>query len=160
MTAASPAGPPPLGFVSKFFYGMGLLPAGILLTGLGAQTLNYYLNQVVGISPNWTGALILASLVIDSVLDPLIGQWSDNVRTRWGRRHPFMYVGAALMGVTFYCLWHAPANLSGQALFVYMLLIAVRIANSVHDIPSNSLVPELAPTTTSAPPWSASAGSS
>ena len=138
---------PPIGFASKVGFGLGALPAGILLTGLGAGALNYFLNQVVGISPTWTGTLILASLLIDAVLDPIIGQWSDNVRTRWGRRHPFMYVGAALMGVSFYLLWHAPKALSGQSLFAYMLiaLVGVRIANSVHDIPSNSLVPELAP---------------
>jgi len=138
---------PPIGFGAKVGYGLGALPAGILLTGLGAGAFNYYLNQVVGISPTWTGSLILASLIIDAMLDPLIGQWSDNVRTRWGRRHPFMYVGAALMGISFYLLWHAPAQLSGQALFAYMLiaLVGVRIANSVHDIPSNALVPELAP---------------
>jgi GPH family glycoside/pentoside/hexuronide:cation symporter len=145
--AAAADAAPPLGFRTKVGYGLGALPAGILLTGLGAGALNYYLNQVVGISPTWTGTLILASLLIDALLDPLIGQWSDNVRTRWGRRHPFMYVGAALMGIAFYALWHAPKTLSGGALAAYMLilLVAVRIANSVHDIPSNSLVPELAP---------------
>src|ERR1700761_6516240 len=107
MTVVSPDGPP-LGFGSKAAYGLGALPAGILLTGIGAQVFSYYLNQVVGISPAWTGTLILVSLIIDAFLDPLIGQWSDNVRTRWGRRHPFMYVGAALMGISFFLLWHAP----------------------------------------------------
>jgi GPH family glycoside/pentoside/hexuronide:cation symporter len=146
MTAVSPDAPP-LGFATKVSYGLGAVPAGILLTGLGAAAFNYYLNQVVGISPNLTGTLILVSLIVDAVLDPLIGQWSDNVRTRWGRRHPFMYVGAVLMGVGFYFLWHAPKDLSPQALFAYMLalLIATRIANSAHDIPSNALMPELAP---------------
>ena len=147
MTAAVPPAPPPLRFPIKVGYGLGALPAGILLTGLGAATLNYYLNQVVGIPPYWTGSLVLLSLVIDAILDPMIGQWSDNVRTRWGRRHPFMYVGAALMGVSFYFLWHAPKDLPPQMLLAYMLtlLVAVRMANSTHDIPSNSLVPELAP---------------
>jgi len=146
MTAVAPQAPP-LGFATKVSYGLGSVPAGILLTGLGAAAFNYYLNQVVGISPNLTGTLILVSLIVDAVLDPLIGQWSDNVRTRWGRRHPFMYVGAVLMGIGFYFLWHAPKNLSPQALFAYMLalLIATRIANSAHDIPSNALLPELAP---------------
>jgi len=138
---------PPLGFVTKVGYGLGALPAGILLTGIGAQVFSFYLNQVVGISPAWTGTLILVSLIIDACLDPLIGQWSDNVRTRWGRRHPFMYIGAVLMGISYFLLWHAPKGLPPQTLFVYMLtlLVAVRMSNSVHDIPSNALVPELAP---------------
>jgi len=144
---AAAEGVPPLGFRIKVGYGLGALPAGVLLTGIGAQVLSYYLNQVVGISPAWTGTLILLSLIIDACLDPLIGQWSDNVRTRWGRRHPFMYIGAALMGISYFLLWHAPKGLPPQMLFGYMLtlLVAVRMSNSVHDIPSNSLVPELAP---------------
>jgi glycoside/pentoside/hexuronide:cation symporter, GPH family len=145
--AAADTAAPPLGFRVKVGFGLGALPAGILLTGVGAQVFSYYLNQVVGISPAWTGTLILVSLIIDACLDPLIGQWSDNVRTRWGRRHPFMYIGAALMGISFFLLWHAPKGLPPQTLFVYMLtlLVAVRMSNSVHDIPSNALVPELAP---------------
>src|ERR1700761_1798776 len=107
MTAA-----PRMGFFARLGYGLGSMPAGILLTGLGAQVLVYYLNQVVGISPTLTGNLILASLLIDAALDPLIGRWSDNVRTRWGRRHPFIYVGAVLTAVAFYALWHAPKDLS------------------------------------------------
>ena len=131
MTAVAPA-PPPLTFRLKTGYGLGALPAGILLTGLGAAALNYYLNQVVGIPPYWTGTLVLVSLIIDAILDPMIGQWLDNVRTRWGRRHPFMYVGAALMGIAFYFLWHAPKDLPPQMLLAYMLtlLVAVRMAKA------------------------------
>ena len=153
MTAAAPEvapstiSAPPMGFLSRLGYGLGSMPAGILLTGLGASVLVYYLNQVVGISPNLTGNLILASLLIDAALDPLIGRWSDSVQTRWGRRHPFIYVGSVLTAVAFYALWHAPKELSASALFGYMmvLLIAVRMGNSVTDIPANALLPELAP---------------
>ena len=148
---ASPGGAPgvarPVGFLTEAGYGLGLVPAGILLTGLGAATLQYYINQVIGAPPILTGLLILASLTIDAICDPLIGQWSDRFRSPLGRRHPFMYAGAVLMAVTFYFLWHAPANLSGQSLFIYMLvlLVAVRMSQSLHDISSNGLVPELAP---------------
>ena len=144
---AAPLTAPRMGFLSRLGYGLGSMPAGILLTGLGASVLVYYLNQVVGISPNLTGNLILASLLIDAALDPLIGRWSDSVQTRWGRRHPFIYVGAVLTGVAFYALWHAPKDLSPSALFGYMmlLLIAVRMGNSISDIPGNALLPELAP---------------
>jgi len=144
---AAPLTAPRMGFLSRLGYGLGAMPAGMLLTAIGAQILVFYLNQVVGISPNLTGDLILASLLIDAVLDPLIGRWSDGVKSRWGRRHPFMYVGAVLTAVAFYALWHAPKELSVSALFGYMmlLLIAVRIGNSVSDIPANALLPELAP---------------
>ena len=145
--SGTPAVARPIGFATQVGYGLGLIPAGILLTGLAAATLQYYINQVIGVPPILTGLLILASLVVDAICDPLIGQWSDNFRSPLGRRHPFMYAAAILMAVTFYFLWHAPANLSGQGLFAYMLvlLVLVRMSQSLHDIPSNGLVPELAP---------------
>jgi glycoside/pentoside/hexuronide:cation symporter, GPH family len=138
---------PPIGLGTNLSYGVGALGTGIGLAALSAAVLNYFLNQVVGISPVVVGSLILVSLVVDAVLDPMIGQWSDNLRTRWGRRHPLMYVATGLWGLTFYFLWHAPKGLVGVPLLGFMLalLLAVRISASLYEIPSQALVPELAP---------------
>jgi GPH family glycoside/pentoside/hexuronide:cation symporter len=138
---------PPIGLGTNLSYGVGALGTGIGLAALSAAVLNYFLNQVVGIPPVVVGSLILVSLVVDAVLDPLIGQWSDNLRTRWGRRHPLMYVATGLWGLTFYFLWHAPKGMVGVPLLGFMLalLLAVRISASLYEIPSQALVPELAP---------------
>ena len=146
MTAVAPDAPP-IGFGTKVSYGLGAMPAGIAVVGLALQTLQYYLNQVVGMSPLTTGWVLMASLTVDAVADPLIGQWSDNIRSRWGRRHPFMYLAAVLWGLSFWMMWNAPRTLTGMSLFAFMLvlLVAVRVSGSLHDIPSNALTPELAP---------------
>ena len=146
MTAVAPDAPR-LGFPTKLGYGIGAAPAGVALVGLALQTLQYYLNQVVGMSPLTTGWVLMASLTVDAVADPLIGQWSDNIRSRWGRRHPFMYLGAALWGLSFWLMWNAPKTMTGPSLLAFMLvlLVAVRVSGSLHDIPSNALTPELAP---------------
>jgi Na+/melibiose symporter-like transporter len=89
----------------------------------------------------------MASLMIDALADPLIGRWSDNVRTRWGRRHPFMYASAIPAAIFFFLLWNPPAGLTGGALlaFVLAMLVGARISGSFYEIPSSALVPELTP---------------
>jgi len=146
MTAVAPD-VPPLRFAAKAGYGLGATPSGVAAVGLALQTLQYYLNQVVGLSPLTTGAILMASLTVDAIVDPLVGQWSDNMRSRWGRRHPFMYVAAVLWGLSFWMMWNAPKAMTGPSLLAFMLvlLVAVRVSGSLHDIPSNALTPELAP---------------
>ena len=71
-------------------YGIGAVAAG--LKGAVFNTfLIFYYNQVVGIPASIVSIAIALTLVVDAIADPLIGRWSDVTRTRWGRRHPFMY---------------------------------------------------------------------
>jgi Na+/melibiose symporter-like transporter len=138
---------PPLGLASTIIYGLGGAATGVGYAALSGTVLQYYLNQVVGLAPIVVGTTILISLVLDAVVDPLIGQWSDNTRSNLGRRHPFMYTAAVLAALSFYGLWHAPSALSGGILLAFMLtlVVAVRIAVSMFDVPQNALAPELAP---------------
>ena len=94
---------------------MGGAATGVGYAALSGTVLQYYLNQVIGLAPIIVGTTILISLVLDAVIDPLLGQWSDNFRSGLGRRHPFMYTAAALAALSFYGLWHAPKALSGAA---------------------------------------------
>jgi GPH family glycoside/pentoside/hexuronide:cation symporter len=139
--------PPPLGLAAKLTYGLGSVAYGVSVAVLASSVLQLYFNQVIGLPAVWVGFAIMVSLLADLVLDPLIGHWSDNLRSRWGRRHPFMYASALPAAVFFYFLWHAPHGLDGTALLVFSvaMLIAVRISVACYEIPSTSLAPELAP---------------
>lgn len=146
MQARQPAPESP-GFATMLAYGSGAVATGVAYAGLSGAVLQYYLNQVLRVPAYIVGLAIMVSLIIDAMVDPLVGQWSDNVRSRWGRRHPFLYASAPLGALAFYFLWNAPQGLSGVPLvaFTLVLLVAVRIAGSLYDIPSNALAPELAP---------------
>ena len=137
----------PLKLATKVNYGLGAAGTGVAYAALSGTVLQYFLNQVMGLPAILVGTAIMVSLIVDAVIDPLIGQWSDNLQSRWGRRHPFMYASAFLAAISFYALWHAPASLTGIPLLAYMLvlLIAMRIAVSLFDVPNNALSPELAP---------------
>ncbi len=145
--ASSTAATPPLRLGTRLYYGLGATASGVAYAALSGAVLQYYLNQVMRLSAILVGATIMVSLIVDAVIDPLLGQWSDNLHSRWGRRHPFMYASAVLASVSFYALWHAPRALSGLPLLGYVLalLVAVRISVSLFDVPNNALAPELAP---------------
>jgi GPH family glycoside/pentoside/hexuronide:cation symporter len=127
----------------KWFYGLGSIAFGVKASGFGALLLLYY-NQVLGLSPALTGlALGIASLV-DAFTDPIIGYASDNLHSRWGRRHPFMYAVAIPGAVAYALLWNPP-HLSQTGLFIYLLAVSIiiRILLTCYEIPSTALLPEL-----------------
>jgi Na+/melibiose symporter-like transporter len=139
--------PPPLGFPLKISYGLGSIAYGVAYVILSSAVLQIYFNQVLGIPAVWVGAAIMVSLLADVVLDPLIGQWSDRLRSAWGRRHPFMYASAVPAAALSYFLWHAPRGLDPTQLLglAVVTMIALRVAVASYEIPSAALAPELAP---------------
>ena len=130
---------------TRLAYGFGAVASGVMVAGLSGAVLQVYLNKVVGLSALSVGTIILVSLIADSVVDPLIGYWSDHVRSGRGRRHPFMYAAAVPISLSTYFLWNAPARLQGGLLmtFTVIMMITVRIAASLYVIPSDALLPEL-----------------
>jgi Na+/melibiose symporter-like transporter len=131
----------------KSSYGAGSVAYGAAFTGLSGAVLQIYLNQVLGLPALTVGTAIMASLMIDAVIDPLVGRWSDRARSRWGRRHPFMLASAIPVAAFFYLLWNAPSGLKAGALvaFSFLMMVGVRISISFYEIPSNALTPELTP---------------
>jgi GPH family glycoside/pentoside/hexuronide:cation symporter len=73
--------------------------------------------------PTWMwGVLFFLPRAYDAVLDPIMGFISDNTRSRWGRRRPYVLAGAVLMGVSFIAMWqlHRSDGLSHN--FWYFLI--------------------------------------
>lgn len=147
MPADKPAipGVEPLNVRTKALYGFGSLAFGAKAGLLGI--LLFYYNQIVGLPAHLVSLAVGISLFIDAFWDPLIGLASDRTRTRWGRRHPFMYAAALPAAISFILLWNPPDGLSHGALVVWLvvLLLSVRFFTSLYEVPSAALAPELAP---------------
>ena len=130
-------------FRTKVAYGFGSVAYGVKDAGFGTLLLFYY-NQVIGLPVTMVGTALFIILFIDAFADPIIGQISDNFRSRLGRRHPFMYAAAVPVAIAYYFLW-VPPHWSHQALFVYLIVVAiiVRTFITMYEIPSSALVPEM-----------------
>lgn len=127
----------------KLAYGFGSVAFGVKDGGFNYFLLLFY-GTVIGLEPGLVGLAILCALVLDAVSDPLVGYWSDNFRSRWGRRHPFMYAAALPVAASYYLLWNPP-DWSQAALFAYLLGLAVVIRTflTFYETPSSALLPEL-----------------
>lgn len=130
--------------ISKYSYAIGAVAFG--LKGVALAQLMLFYNQVLGLPASWVSVVIGIALIVDAIVDPLIGQVSDTWRSRWGRRHPFMYASAVPATVAVWALLNPPQGWSHEALVAYLLgcVIAARISISMFEIPSASLLPELA----------------
>lgn len=71
-----------------------------------------FFNIGLGIEPAILGLLLMGLRVWDAITDPIVGNLTDNARTRWGRRRPFLLVGALLTAACFPLLWWVPAGMS------------------------------------------------
>lgn len=136
---------PPLTVPIKLAYGFGTVAFGVKIQLMGLLLLYY--NQIVGLPPHWVSMALAGTVFFDALWDPFVGQISDNWRSRWGRRHPFMYFSALPSAVTLVALFNPPAGWSDGALTAYMIVMvtAAKSTISLYEVPATALTPELAP---------------
>ena len=125
-------------------YSAGSLVDGVVTNGLAMFQL-FYVTAVCGLSGGLAGLALSAGLVVDAVMDPLIGSLSDAWRSRWGRRLPFMLVGAPLTAALFVAVFSLPARLGQTQLFVSLMVLSIllRISLSLYLLPYQAVGAEL-----------------
>lgn len=122
--------------------------AGILVGLMG--------NISLGLSAFWLGFILIIPRLWDAISAPIIGHISDNTRTRWGRRRPFLLIGGILVAVTFVIMWWIPKGELVQTWFpteasyhafqlVYILvtLLLFFTAVDIFEIPHGALGMEM-----------------
>jgi len=108
--------------LSLILYSSGSGVIGINAVIFGTWVLIFY-NQVLGLNPILASLALGIALVVDAISDPLIGAWSDRFRSKWGRRHPFIYSSILPLCVSFYLLFTEPNSYSQSYLFWKLLII-------------------------------------
>lgn len=128
---------------TKLVFSSGALQEA-MVTAAGITTMILY-NQILGVSPKLLGMAFLIAAIVDAVSDPLVGALSDRVRTRWARRHLFMFVSAFPMAVSFYLLYQPMAGLSETGTFWWLVicLVSLRLSITFYNIPHDALGAEL-----------------
>jgi glycoside/pentoside/hexuronide:cation symporter, GPH family len=127
----------------KLGNGIGSIAYGVKDNGFATLLLLFY-SQVLGLEARLVGLVLLVALLLDALVDPLVGYWSDKTHSKWGKRHPWMYGAIVPMVGAWVMLWHPPEVSSGW-LYGYLLLFAflMRAAVSCYEIPALSVVPGL-----------------
>ncbi|MEO0549634.1 MAG: MFS transporter [Pseudomonadota bacterium] len=133
-----------VGYWTKIFYGFGSVAYGVKENGFSYFILLFY-GTVMGVDPGLVGLAIFVALILDAFSDPIVGYLSDNWRSAWGRRHPFMYGAAVPVAVSYFLIWNPPEGWSDTGLLVYMFVLAVVIRTFItfYETPSSALLPEL-----------------
>lgn len=104
----------------RLAYGMGALVNNLLAAAMGMMAI--VLNLGLGMNPALVGTLMALPRLTDALTDPLMGYISDHTRTRWGRRRPYIFIGAIFAGVVFALLWQLPAGHSERFYFWFFLV--------------------------------------
>ena len=133
-----------LGHATRIAYGVGGAAGGIKNNGFDYALLIFY-SQVLGLPGWWVAGAIWIALIIDAVSDPIIGYWSDNLRSGLGRRHPFLYTAAIPVAIAYFFVWNPPTGMEGVPLFAWLLALTifVRVGYTLFEVPSLSLAAEL-----------------
>ncbi|MEQ9314529.1 MAG: MFS transporter [Henriciella sp.] len=129
---------------TRLAYGVGGAAGGIKNNGFEYVLLLFY-SQILGLQAVLVAAALWIALLIDAVSDPVVGYWSDNLRTKWGRRHPLMYAAMVPVALAYFFVWNPPDGLTGMNLFAWLLAFTVstRLMYTFYEVPSTALAAEL-----------------
>ncbi|MBV6443525.1 MAG: MFS transporter [Haliscomenobacteraceae bacterium CHB4] len=109
--------------IQKFAFGAGHLVNNLLPGSLGV--FSFFLLTAFGMDPFLAGLLGGLPRIYDAITDPIMGYISDNTKSKWGRRRPYIFAGAILSGVLFAVLWQLTPENSQQYNFWYFLIFSL-----------------------------------
>ena len=146
MTTA-PAEAERLPLKTKLSFGVGSAAETIALYAVSSYALLFY-NQVQGVAAAWIGLAISASLVVDGLLEPVVGSWSDRTtNSKWGRRHPWMFAAPIPIALSLFAIFSPPAGLGplGLAIWCGVSVSVMRWSMTAFHTPHLALGGELSP---------------
>ena len=143
---SNPTSTAKLSFWTKLVYGTGDW-SGSSYGTLRQIFYAIFLTDVVGLEPRLASVAALLGIIWDAVNDPLVGILTDRVRTRWGRRRPFLLIFAIPFGLSFMLLWWAPPwhNQIALAATVSLAFMLSDTFETLCGVPFSALLPELTP---------------
>lgn len=151
MSSSSPEGQiaerksePPLPLLTKISYGAPSFAGAAMAIPIGIHLTIFYSDTIL--VPLGFIALVKAmARALDAITDPIMGWLSDRTRSRWGRRRPWIALGAPLTSLCFYLMFTPPEQLSGleAAAWFAVTYTLYYFFHTVYIIPHNALGPEL-----------------
>ncbi len=115
---------PPVTSRMKMAFGLGSTAEAVVYTTTSSFLLIFY-NQVIGLPADKIGIALAIGLIVNALFDPLVGSWSDRTKSRFGRRHPFMFASILPASVCFYLLFNPPQGMPQLAQLVWLTVMNV-----------------------------------
>lgn len=128
----------------QYSWGAGALGVAILMNSIGGLIL-FYAVSVLRISPALAGTMIFASKLLGIFTDPLVGAWSDRLRTAGSRRRPFLLYGAVICAGAYTMIFTTPqfAAEAARAGYVFVALVIYTCGYALFNVPYMSMPAEM-----------------
>ncbi|WP_175414766.1 MFS transporter [Nibricoccus aquaticus] len=152
---ASPAGAPSaqairaedrVGWGEKMALGAGGLSLFLGTAAIGSFAIPFY-QMTLKLDPAWLAAALAIPRFLDAFVDPLVGQFSDNLQSRFGRRRPLIAIGAVLQALAFGLIWMVPPTWDQLSLTAWLVVTQVIFyaGFSLYSVPLTALQYEITP---------------
>jgi len=127
-----------------FLYGVPSFAGAAMLVPIYIHLPKFY-SDVVGVPLGFLAIAIAAARALDALSDPFVGWLSDRTRSRWGRRRPFIAIGAPLCALAFYALFAPPEWLTMRAASAWFTasFVLYFVFHTLYALPHYALGPEL-----------------
>lgn len=116
----------------------------VVILSTTAILLLFFMASILGMDPALAGALLFGAKLFDAVIAPMMGRISDSAATRWGRRRPFLFLGALVSALAFLILFMPPA-IEGMALSLWMVagLLVLALGYTLFNVPYLAMPAEM-----------------
>jgi len=130
----------------KAAFGAGHFILNVLPGTLGVF-IQFFLLTAWGVDPLWAGLLGGLPRVFDAITDPIMGFITDNTKSRWGRRRPYIFFGSILSGILFFLMWQLDDNASESYIIWHVMILQLLflIGNTMFATPLVGLGYEMTP---------------
>lgn len=127
-------------------YAIGMFGTSIPINMIKGSMILFYVD-ILGLDVRAYGIVMAVYAVIDAVDNPLLGHLSDRTRTRFGRRRPWLLVGAPLLALSLVGFFWVPDAVDGVALVAWFAVFAIlsEASDSLLNANYGALLPELFP---------------
>ncbi|MET7331112.1 MFS transporter [Nonomuraea sp. NPDC005650] len=127
-------------------YAVGMFGTSIPINMIKGSMILFYVD-ILGLDVRAYGVVMVICAVIDALDNPLLGHLSDRTRSRFGRRRPWLLVGAPMLTACMIAFFSAPTSLRGVGLVLWFAVFAIlcEAFDSMLNANYGALLPELYP---------------
>ena len=131
---------------TKVGFGLGNL-VGHFTGNLTKELMTPVFVVALGLSPLLVGAALTIFNIYHAMITPVMGWISDNTRTRWGRRRPYVVLGAVLSAIAMPLIWLVQPGWSATTIAIWLIVTGVILhtASTIHGVGFESFSLELTP---------------